>query len=159
MQNAYSSLKEELNKEVAINKTNEKAIRFLNKELEECKRTIALQNNTIEANEVEIEELKSQISNLENRLRIALKKSTVSSENKEAYITYLEQQLIELQEEVNRLKTRIQELFLDKYNTKPKDNTSMASVIDYIERIYNDLNRVESYIDPVYSGAPITSIA
>ena len=40
------------------------------KELEQCYRTISLQDNTIIAHEKEVEKLKSEISDLRNQLRI-----------------------------------------------------------------------------------------
>ena len=63
-------LRSELRDEIFINKSNEKKIRSLVKELEQCYRTISSQDNTIIAHEGEIVELKSQISDLRNQLRI-----------------------------------------------------------------------------------------
>ena len=54
-------LRSELQDEIFINKSNEKKIRSLVKELEQCYRTISSQDNTIIAHEGEIVELKSQI--------------------------------------------------------------------------------------------------
>src|SRR5271166_3016724 len=62
-------LRSELRDEVFINKSNEKKIRSLEKELEQCYRTISLQDNTIIAHETEIKEFKSEISNLRKQLR------------------------------------------------------------------------------------------
>ena len=61
-------LRDELQDEISINKSNEKKIRSLVKELEQCYRTISLQDNSIIAHEKEIKELKSEISNLRNSL-------------------------------------------------------------------------------------------
>ena len=61
-------LRSELRDEIFINKSNEKKIRSLVKELEQCYRTISSQDNTIIAHEGEIVELKSQISDLRNNL-------------------------------------------------------------------------------------------
>ncbi len=63
-------LRSELWGEISINKSKKKKICFLVKELEQCYRTISLQDNTIIAHEKEIEELKSQISDLRKQLRI-----------------------------------------------------------------------------------------
>ena len=60
----------ELQDEIFINKRNKKKIRFLVKELEQCYRTISLQDNSIIAHEKEIEELKFQISDLRKQLKI-----------------------------------------------------------------------------------------
>ena len=54
----------ELRDEISINKSNEKKICSLVKELEQCYQTISLQDNTIIAHEKEIEELKFQITDL-----------------------------------------------------------------------------------------------
>ena len=66
-------LRKELGKEVDINRENEKKIRSLIKDLEYCKKTISFQDNTIIAHEKEIQELKSQVSDLKKRLQSALK--------------------------------------------------------------------------------------
>ena len=63
-------LRSELQDEIFTNKSNEKKVRSLVKELEQCYRTISLQNNTIIAHEKEIEKLKSEISDLRKQLRI-----------------------------------------------------------------------------------------
>ena len=63
-------LRSELRDEISINKSNEKKIRSLVKELEQCYRTISLQDNTIIAYEKEIEKLKSEISDLRKQLRV-----------------------------------------------------------------------------------------
>ena len=63
-------LRDELQDEISINKSNEKKIRSLVKEVEQCYRTISLQDNTIIAHEKEIEELKCQITDLQKQLRI-----------------------------------------------------------------------------------------
>ena len=57
-------LRSELRDEISINKSNEKKIRSLVKELEQCYRTISFQDNSIIAHEGKIVELKSQISDL-----------------------------------------------------------------------------------------------
>jgi septal ring factor EnvC (AmiA/AmiB activator) len=63
-------LRSELRDEISINKSNEKKLRSLVKELEQCYRTISLQDNTIIAHEKEIEKLKSEISNLRKQLKV-----------------------------------------------------------------------------------------
>ena len=63
-------LRSELRDEIFINKSNEKKIRSLVKELEQYYRTISSQDNTIIAHKGEIVELKSQISNLRKQLRV-----------------------------------------------------------------------------------------
>ena len=63
--NMNQELHSELQDEIFINKSNEKKLRSLVKELEQCYRTILLQDNTIIAHEKEIEKLKSKISDLQ----------------------------------------------------------------------------------------------
>ncbi|CAJ0840524.1 12153_t:CDS:2, partial [Entrophospora sp. SA101] len=62
--------------------------------------------------EKEIQELKSQVSDLEKHLRIALK----DVDKKEGYILDLGQWLSTLEEEVIVLKKKIQEITSQKYN-------------------------------------------
>ena len=63
-------LHSELQDEIFTNKSNEKKVRSLVKELEQCYRTISLQDNTIIVHEKEIEKLKSEISDLRKQLRV-----------------------------------------------------------------------------------------
>ena len=80
-------LRSELKDEISINKCNKKKIRSLAKELDQCYRTISLQDKTIIAHEDVIVELKSEISDLRKRLRklqqnIALKdKAGIAQDN------------------------------------------------------------------------------
>src|SRR5436853_2605247 len=60
---------DELQDEIFINKSNERKIHSLVKELEQYYRTISLQDNTIIVHEKEIEKLKSEISDLQKQLR------------------------------------------------------------------------------------------
>src|SRR5947208_4321740 len=68
--NTNQELYSELQDEIFINKSNEKKLRSLVKELEQCYRTISLQDNTIITHEKEVEKLKSEISDLRKQLRI-----------------------------------------------------------------------------------------
>ena len=63
-------LRSELQDEISNNKSNEKKIRSLVKELEQCYRTISLQDNTIIAHKKELEKLKSEISDLRKQLKV-----------------------------------------------------------------------------------------
>ena len=63
-------LRNELQDEIFTNKSNEKKVCSLMKELEQCYQTISLQDNTIIVHEKEIEKLKSEISDLRKQLRI-----------------------------------------------------------------------------------------
>jgi len=144
--NTNQELRKELGNEITINKTNEKKIRNLIKEVEECYKTISFQDNTIIANESEIQELKFQVSNLEKRLRKALK----DNKKKEAYISNLEQHLNELQEEVYNLKKRIQELSLHRYISKDSNmmqtNRNAIAHSFHCNTIYRETNNIRIYI-------------
>ncbi|GBC37223.1 uncharacterized protein OCT59_003314 [Rhizophagus irregularis] len=63
-------LRSKLQDEISNNKSNEKKICSLVKELEQCYQTISLQDNTIIAHEKEVEKLKLEISDLRKQLRI-----------------------------------------------------------------------------------------
>ena len=63
-------LRSELQDEISNNENNEKKIRSLVQKLEQCYRTISFQDKTIIAHENEIEELKSEISDLRKQLRV-----------------------------------------------------------------------------------------
>src|SRR6185369_13461059 len=124
-------LRKELNSEASINQSNEKKICILIKELEQWNRTISFQDTTIIAHEKEIQELKSQVSDLEKRLRIALK----DVDKKEGYILDLEQWLSTLEEEVIVLKKKIRELTFWKYNksVEIKDSLNIVKMANQIQ--------------------------
>src|SRR5690348_10499977 len=66
-------LREELNREVEINRVNEKKIRQLIRGLEKCEGELIRRSITITDQENKIDDLKIQISNLRKQLRSALK--------------------------------------------------------------------------------------
>ncbi|CAJ0830079.1 2307_t:CDS:2, partial [Entrophospora sp. SA101] len=74
--------------------------------------------------EKEIQELKFQVSDLQKRLRLALK----DADKKEGYIHDLEQQLSTFEEEVIVLKKKIQELTFQKYNKSVEIKDSLNIV-------------------------------
>src|SRR6266516_2288310 len=115
-------LRKELNSEASINQSNEKKIRVLIKELEQCSRTISFQDTTIIAHEKEIQELKSQVSDLQKRLRLALK----DADKKEGFLLNREQQFTILEEEVIKLKNRIRKITSRKYNKPVMAQTIQA---------------------------------
>src|SRR6185312_4317301 len=99
-------LREELNREVDINRTNEKKIRKLMRELEKCEGELIRRSITITDQENEIDDLKIQISNIRKRLRSALKEIKTS----ETVIDRKNNQLVEYEEKITSLKKRISEL-------------------------------------------------
>src|SRR5688572_32951129 len=102
-------LRSELQDEIFINKNNEKKIRSLVKELEQCYQTISLQNNTIIAHEKEVEKLKSEISDLRKQLRILQQ----DKKFKDEVWSIQDGRIIKLENKVGSLKTRIQ-ILIDK---------------------------------------------
>jgi hypothetical protein len=138
-------LRSELRDEIFINKSNEKKIRFLVKELEECYRTISFQDNSIIAHEGEIVELKFQISDLRKQLRILQQ----DKKFKDGVGSIQDSQIIELKNKVERLKARIR-ILIDK--KIPIDNLDMATA-DLIGNINRGLNWIEDHIGGV--GIPI----
>ena len=131
-------LRKELNSEASINQSNEKKICILIKELEQCNRSISFQDTTIIAHEKEIQELKSQVSDLQKRLRSALK----DVDKKESYALDLEQRLSTLEEEVLVLKKKIREITSRKYNKSAgiKDSFNIVKMSQLRFRT----NRIES---------------
>jgi hypothetical protein len=131
-------LRSELRDEIFINKSNEKKIRSLVKELEKCYRTISFQDNSIIAHEGEIVELKSQISDLRKQLRILQQ----DKKFKDGVGSIQDSRNIELENKVERFKARIW-ILIDK--KIPIDNLDMATA-DLIGNINRELNRIEDHI-------------
>src|SRR6266487_3594530 len=93
----------ELQDEIFINKSNEKKIRSLVKGLEQCYRTISLQDNTIIAYEKEVEKLKSKISDLRKQLRVLQQ----DKKFKDEVGSIQDGQIIKLKNKVGNFKARI----------------------------------------------------
>ena len=138
-------LRSELQDEIFINKSNEKKLRSLVKELEQCYRTISFQDKTIIAHENEIEELKSEISDLRKQLRVLQQ----DKKFKDEVGSIQDGRIIELENKVGNLKARIR-ILIDK--KIPIDNLDMATA-DLIGNINRGLNRIEDHIGGV--GIPI----
>ena len=131
-------LRSELQDEISINKSNEKKIRSLVKELEQCYRTILFQDNSIIAYEKEIEELKSEISNLQKQLRVLQQNKKFKDE-----VGFIQDgRIIELENKVESLKARIQ-ILIDK--KIPIDNLDMATT-NLIANVNRGLERIENHI-------------
>ena len=94
---------DKLQDEISINKSNERKIRSLVKELEQCYRTISLQDNTIIAHEKEIEDLKYQITDLQKQLRILQQ----DKKFKEGVASLQDNCIIKFKNKVEHLKARI----------------------------------------------------
>jgi len=131
-------LRSELQDEIFINKSNEKKIHSLVKELEQCYRTISSQDNTIIAHEGEIVELKSQISNLRKQLRVLQQ----DKKFKDEVGSIQDGRIIELENKVGSLKARIQ-ILIDK---KISINALDMATANLIVNINRGLDRIENHI-------------
>src|SRR6266487_6978175 len=133
----------ELHDDIFINKSNEKKIRSLVKELEQCYRTISIQDNTIIAHEKEIEKLKSQISDLRKQLRILQQ----DKKFKDEVGSIQDGRIIELENKVGSLKTRIRILIDKKISINALDMTTtnlIANVNRGLERIENHIRGIST---------------
>src|SRR3989440_12158749 len=134
-------LHSELRDEIFINKSNEKKIRSLVKELEQCYRTISSQDNTIIAHEGEIVELKSEISNLRKQLRVLQQ----DKKFKDEVGSIQDGRIIELKNKVGSLKARIWILIDKKISINALDIAAtnlVANIIKRLDRIENKITEV-----------------
>src|ERR1051325_5851169 len=142
-------LRGELQDEVFINKSNEKKIRSLVKELEQCYQTISIQDNTIIAHEKEIEKLKSEISDLRKQLRVLQQDKKFKGE----VGSIQDGRIIELENKVGSLKTRIR-ILIDK---KISINALDMVTTNLIANVNRGLERIENHIRGV--GTPMQNPA
>ncbi|CAB5376848.1 unnamed protein product [Rhizophagus irregularis] len=138
-------LRSELQDEISNNKSNEKKIHSLVKELEQCYRTISLQDSTIIAHEKEIEKLKSEISDLRKQLRVLQRDKKFKDEVR----SIQDSRIIELENKVGNLKARIQ-ILIDK---KISINALDMATTNLITNVNRGLDRIENYIRGV--GTPM----
>ena len=138
-------LHSELRDEISINKSYEKKIRSLVKELEQCYRTISLQDNTIIVHEKVIEKFKSEISDLRKQLRILQQ----DKKFKDEVGSIQDGRIIELENKVEQLKARIWILT----NKKISINALEMATTDLIVNVNRGLDRIENHIRGV--GTPI----
>src|ERR1044072_4198394 len=138
-------LRGELQDEIFSNKSNEKKIRSLVKELEQCYRTISIQDNTIIAHEKEIEKLKSEISDLRKQLRVLQQ----DKKFKDEVGSIQDGRIIELENKVGSFKARIRILIDKKISINALDMTTT----NLIANINRELDRIENHIKGV--GMPM----
>src|ERR1051326_3520356 len=131
-------LRSELRDEISINKSYEKKIRSLVKELEQCYRTISLQDNTIIAHEKEVEKLKSEISDLWKQLRILQQ----DKKFKEEVASLQNNRIIEFKNKVEHLKARIWILT----NKKISINALDMATTNLIVNVCRELDLIELHI-------------
>src|SRR4051794_2922978 len=142
-------LRGELQDEIFINKSNEKKIRSLVKELEQCYQTISIQDNTIIAHEKEIEKLKSEISDLRKQLRVLQQ----DKKFKDEVGSIQDGRIIELENKVGSLKARIG-ILIDK---KISINALDMATTNLIANVNRGLDRIENHIRGV--GMPMQNPA
>src|ERR1044072_8440375 len=142
-------LRNELRDEISINKSNEKKIQSLVKELEQCYRTISLQDNTIIVHEKVIEKFKSEICDLRKQLRILQQDKKFKDEVR----SIQDGRIIEFENKVERLKARIR-ILIDK--KIPIDNLDMTTT-NLIANVNRGLERIENHIKGV--GTPMQNPA
>src|SRR5436190_3917637 len=140
-------LRSELQDEIFANKSNEKKVRSLVKELEKCYRTISFQDKTIIAHENEIEELKSEISDLRKQLRVLQQ----DKKFKDEVGSIQDGRIIELENKVGNLKARIR-ILIDK---KISINALDMATADLIVNVNRGLDRIENHIRG--AGTPLTN--
>jgi chromosome segregation ATPase len=131
-------LRDELQDGISINKSNEKKIRSLVKEVEQCYRTISLQDNTIITHEKEVEKLKSEISDLRKQLRVLQQ----DKKFKDEVGSIQDGRIIELENKVGSLKARIRVLIDKKISINALDMTTT----NLIANINRGLDRIENHI-------------
>ena len=131
-------LRSELCDEISINKSNEKKIRSLVKELKQCYRTISLQDNTIIAHEKEVEKLKSEISDLRKQLRFLQQ----DKKFKDEVGSIQDGQIIEFENKVEHLKARIWILTNKKISINALDMATTNLIVD----VCRELDLIELHI-------------
>src|SRR5437764_1294863 len=142
-------LRSELQDEIFINKSNEKKLRSLVKELEQCYRTISFHDKTIIAHENKIEELKSEIYDLRKQLRVLQQ----DKKFKDEVGSIQDGRIIELENKVGKLKARIR-ILIDK---KISINALDMATADLIVNVNRGLDRIENHIRG--AGTPLTNPA
>src|SRR3954464_1813757 len=138
-------LRSELRDEISINKSNEKKIQSLVKELEQCYRIISYQDSTILTHEEEIEKFKLEISDLRKQLRILQQ----DKKFKDEIGSIQDGQIIELESKVEHLKSRIR-ILIDK---KISINALDMATANLITNINRGLDRIENHIKE--AGTPL----
>src|SRR3954452_5121171 len=131
-------LRSELQDEIFNNKSNEKKVCSLVNELEQCYRTISLQDNTIIAHEKEVEKLKSEISDLRKQLRVLQQDKKFKDEVGSIQVS----QIIKFENKVEHLKARIWILTNKKISINALDMATTNLIVD----VCRELDLIELHI-------------
>src|SRR3989440_10864530 len=140
-------LRSELQTEVDSNRQNEKRIRELEREYTCCEQEIQDLNREIErlenASEEEIVELKSEISTLKRQLYQARK----DVRDKGKYISSLEEQLVESEEQVEKLRCRIRTISSRKNSPERGNSPDLYNSVDNMATITELANAIDSFLN------------
>src|SRR6266496_949158 len=140
-------LRSELQTEVDTNHQNERRINQLERDYSRCKQEIQDLNSEIErlenASKEEIVELKSEISTLKSQLYQARK----DVRDKGKYISSLEEQLVESEEQVEKLRCRIRTISSRKNSPKRGNSPDLYNSNDNMATITELANAIEGYVD------------
>ena len=121
-------MRKELGEEIFINKDSEKKIRLLIREVEACHRSLTHQDFTIIAHKDKIASLKFEITNLKKRLWQIQQDVKLKDEAS----TVQDSRIIELEDKVDQLKSRIRELVSKKILAINEEDMAQPNFIDAI---------------------------
>jgi chromosome segregation ATPase len=140
-------LRSELQSEVDINRQNERRINQLERDYSRCEQEIQNLNGEIErlenASKEEIVKLKSEISSLKNQLYQARK----DIRDKENFISSLEKQLVESEEQVEKLRCRIRTISSRKNSPERGNSPDLYNSDDNMATITELANAIDGYVD------------
>jgi hypothetical protein len=140
-------LHSELQTEVDINRQNKKRINQLERDYSRCEQEIQDLNREIErlenASKEKIVELKSEISTLKSQLYQARK----DVQDKGNYISSLEKQLAESEEQVEKLQCRIRSISSRKNSPERGNSPDLYNSDDNMATITKLANAIDGYVD------------
>src|SRR6266496_3258610 len=140
-------LRSELQTEVDTNRQNERRINQLERDYSRCEQEIQDLNSEIErlenASKEEIVELKSEISTLKNQLYQARK----DVRDKGKYISSLEEQLVESEEQVEKLRCQIRTILSRKNSPEQGNSPDLYNSDDNMATITELANAIEGYVN------------
>ncbi|GES95095.1 hypothetical protein GLOIN_2v1886689 [Rhizophagus clarus] len=140
-------LHSELQIEVDNNRQNERRIRELERDYSRCEQEIYDLSREIErlenASEEEIKELKSEISSLKNQLYQARK----DIRDREKYISSLEKQILESEEQVEKLRCRIKNISSRKNSPERGNSPDLYNSDENMATIIELVNAIDGFVD------------
>src|SRR5437763_3906296 len=140
-------LRSELQTEVDTNCQNERRINQLERDYSRCEQEIQDLNSKIErlenASKEEIVELKSEISTLKSQLYQARK----DVRDKGKYISSLEEQLVESEEQVGKLRCQIRTISSRKNSPERENSLNLYNSDDNMATIIELVNAIDGFVD------------